>query len=138
MQQIRFNGKYFGGLFRGFRQDGTKQDNKNNPIMVLLLQTEEIKEVLGLEQKSTVINKIRVPQQLIEKGALHDFAGYTDTEILLPVTEREWEMKGREGDMMRGTTITLDADYKTYLALTKAKTPLSAAPAGITTNKAAF
>ncbi|WP_348731912.1 hypothetical protein [Rheinheimera texasensis] len=127
MQPIKFNGKYLGGLFRGLRQDGNKTDQKNNPVMVLLLQTEQIKEVLGLEQKSTVIEKVRVPQFLIEKGALNDFADYLDLEILLPINERDWEMKGREGDMMRGVTLTLASEYKTFLALTNNK-PLPGGP----------
>lgn len=127
MQPTHFNGKYLGGLFRGVRQDGNKTDTNNNPVMVLLIQTEQVKEVLGLEQKSTVIEKVRVGHYLVEKGALNDFADYLDLEILLPITERDWEVKGRQGDMMRGVTMTLGNEYKTFLSLTNSK-PVPGAP----------
>lgn len=121
MQNVNFNGKYLGGQFRGIRQDGEKTDNKNNPVMCLLIQHETVKEVLGLEQVSTVIEKIRVPQFLIEKGALSDFADYVDMPILLPINERGWSMKGNQGDTLTGTTLSLDASYKVFLSLTIVK-----------------
>jgi hypothetical protein len=121
MQNINFNGKYLGGLFRGIRQDGDKKDNKDNPVMCLLIQTEVTKDVLGLEQVSTEIQKVRVPQFLIEKSALNDFADYLDMPVLIPYTERGWSMKGNQGDTISGTTMTLAPTYKTSLSLTIVK-----------------
>lgn len=119
MQQLKFNHKYLGGVFRGIRQDGDKTSKDNQPVMVLLIQTEQITEKLGLEQKSTVIEVVRVPQFLVEKGALHDFADYLELPILVPITERPWEMKGRSGDILRGNTLSLGKDYKQFLSLTQ-------------------
>jgi len=121
MQKVSFNGKYLGGKFLGIKQDGNKTDTNNNPVMVLIVESEIVKEKLGFETKSTDIEKIRVPQYLIEKGALSDFADYLNLQILLPVSEREWEMKDRDGKMMRGFTISLNKEYKTFLALTDNK-----------------
>lgn len=110
----KFNGKYLGGQFMGIRQDGNKTDRDKNPVMVLLLKCDEIKEVLGLEQVSEQIHKIRVPQFLIQSGTLHDFADYVNEFILIPYTEKSWKLEDKE---LTGVTLTLDKSYRKFLEL---------------------
>lgn len=110
----KFNGKYLGGQFMGIRQDGKKTDRENNPVMVLLIKCDEVKEVLGIEQVSEQVHKIRVPQFLIEAGAMHDFADYVLQFILVPYTEKSWKLEDKD---LSGSTLSLDKTYRQFLDL---------------------
>lgn len=110
----KFNGKYLGGQFMGIRQDGKKTDRDSNPVMVLLIKCDEVKEVLGIEQVSEQIHKIRVPHFLIQAGAMHDFADFALEYILVPYTEKSWKLDDKD---MSGVTLTLDKSYRKFLDL---------------------